>query len=690
MRTLITFALVTLLWSASKANGVAVVDAGSGVYLQLTASFVNVTVENQIAITKTTQVFKNQFSTAKYIRYAFPMPASASAVKLRRQSNGIWYEANLGASAQDTILPGGGGGTGTNQILKNYLGNFPLYFTVLEPVEPNSTVTIELTYVELLPYKNGVVTCNYPAAYTSIQPGTLGTQQFSFQLSSGRKIEQLSFVSHPGTPVTLSDYEGSLTKTIVSSPANANFKVEYRLSAGDLGLFDFSVFLSDTLGCDNYGNGFCAFVVEPNPNPNADIIPKVFTLIIDKSGSMSGDKMQQAKDAASFIVDNLNIGDKFNIVAFDDAISTFKNDHVDYNASTRQAALNYISALSAGGATNISGAFSTAIPQFINDPGDTYNIIIFFTDGVPTAGNTSTTGILNGISNLVTYLEKELSIFTFGVGEDVNKPLLTTIALENNGVAQFLDNNELASSISDFYQTVRNPVLLNTDVAFEPNVIYETYPIDLPNLYKGSQMIVVGRYNEPGPVNALFSGTAFGAPVSYQYPIQLTSKDSLKYRFLPKIWAKQKAAHLLQLYYASTSLSEKESLEAEIKNLSTCYGVVTDLTSFVDNTGGGTISTLEIPNQEENVSPVRINTISPNPVSDQAKLYFSLTEDFYGEVRIELRDMLGKLAGSWGFPVNGAGDYVFDLLADKSMVRGIYRISIHTPGGTTGAMLMIR
>jgi hypothetical protein len=76
---------------------------------------------------------------------------------------------------------------------------------VLEPVEPNSTVTIELTYVELLPYKNGVVTCNYPATYTSIQPGALSTQEFNFQLSSGRKIEQLSFVLHPGTPVTLSD-----------------------------------------------------------------------------------------------------------------------------------------------------------------------------------------------------------------------------------------------------------------------------------------------------------------------------------------------------------------------------------------------------------------------------------------------------------------------------------------------------
>jgi hypothetical protein len=104
--------------------------------------------------------------------------------------------------------------------------------------------------------------------------------------------------------------------------ADSDFKVEYELSPEDLGLFDFSVFLSDTLGCDNYGNGFCAFVVEPNPNPNADVIPKVFTLIIDKSGSMLGSKIQQAKDAATFIVDNLNVGDKFNIIAFSPANAT--------------------------------------------------------------------------------------------------------------------------------------------------------------------------------------------------------------------------------------------------------------------------------------------------------------------------------------------------------------------------------
>jgi Ca-activated chloride channel family protein len=690
MRTLVTLALIALSWSVSIANGVAIVEAGNGVYLQLTESFVSVTVENQIAITKTTQVFKNQFSTARRIRYAFPMPASASAVKLRRQSNGLWYEANLGASAQDTILTGGGGATGINVDLKNYLGATPLYFTVLEPVEPNATITIELTYVEFLPYENGVVSYSYPANYESLEPAQLELQHFDFQLSSGRKIKQISFVSHPAAPVTQSDHAASLAIDMQYAQADSDFKVEYELSPEDLGLFDFSVFLSDTLGCDNYGNGFCAFVVEPNPNPNADVIPKVFTLIIDKSGSMLGSKIQQAKDAATFIVDNLNVGDKFNIIAFSSGVSAFKPDHVDYNVSNQQAALNYITSLSATGTTNISGAFSTAIQQFNNDLDETYNIIIFFTDGLPTAGVTSTDGILNTINNLVIPLEKELSIFTFGVGDDVNKPLLTTIALQNNGAAQFLDNNELASSVSEFYETVRNPVLLHTDVTFDPNVIYETYPVQLPNLYKGSQMIIVGRYNEPGTVNAHFSGTAFGSPVSYQYPIQLSDKDSLKYRFLPKIWAKQKASHLLQQYHATSNAGIKEILEEEIRHLSTCYGVVTDLTSFVDNTNGGTISVLEIPDQEEQYSSVRINAVSPNPAYGHTSIYFSLTEAYHGEITIELRDMMGKLVGSWKYPVSGTGDYTFDLDIDKGITAGVYRINVSTPGSTTGSILIVR
>ncbi len=145
--------------------------------------------------------------------------------------------------------------------------------------------------------------------------------------------------------------------------------------------------------CDTLGRGFFAFIVEPDPNDSV-IIHKVFTLIIDRSGSMSGSKIQQARDAAAYVVNNLNTGDKFNIIVFDDQVSSLFPDHVDVTVANQNIALNYINTIVAGGSTNISGAFDMAIPQFSNSDPNVANVIIFMTDGVPTVGITDANGIL--------------------------------------------------------------------------------------------------------------------------------------------------------------------------------------------------------------------------------------------------------------------------------------------------------
>ena len=689
MKKYLLHALVLLLSFKAAAHGVAIVNASQDIYLQLVSASVQVQVQNQVAITTTSQVFRNNLSSPQTFKYGFPMPSGGTAVGLRWQIGGVWHEADFNAAAQDTTLPGGGGGGNMNLVLAQYLGAFPLYFTIENALPKDSSITIELSYVELLPYKNGTVSYRYPGNYELIQADPLIQQHFDFQLSSGRIIESVDFISHPNVVPVVNDHEASIVHDLWEQVSNTDFLVDYVLSADDLGLFSFSVFLSDTLDCDDYGNGFCAFVVEPNPNPNADIIPKVFTLIIDRSGSMYGEKMIQAREAATFIVNNLNPGDLFNVIDFDNQATSFKPDHVPYTVANRNAALSFIAALTADGSTNISGAFTTAIPQFANDNGDTYNIVIFFTDGVPTAGITNPAAILTHINNLIVPLEKDLSIFTFGVGSDVNKPLLTQIANQNNGIAQFLDNNELASSISEFYQTIRNPVMLNTSMSFDPDLVYETYPLPLPNLYKGSQMLVVGRYNTPGLVNVNFNGSAFSAPVNYNYPMILTDKDSVLMRFLPKIWAKQKAAYLLQLYYAATDPAEAEALKAQIQHLSICYGVITSLTSFVDNSGGN-VGILETPAHRGVGKALQILRVTPNPATTHAQIEIELLEDIFGEVQIEVQDVLGRKVAAFPLQVNGAGLYKFTWDIAANLGRGAFWIKVLSEKGGDASLIWVR
>ena len=152
---------IPLLYS----NGVGIVDASNQLYLKLISSNVNVSVDNQVAVIKTTQVFRNDFDSDRIFKYAFPLPEEASAIGMRWFSNGEWHSAVIAATAQDTTLPGGGT---IHPNLTAYLGDTPLYFNFDNPLPKDSLITIELTYVELLKYKFGDVSFFYNNKYLLI------------------------------------------------------------------------------------------------------------------------------------------------------------------------------------------------------------------------------------------------------------------------------------------------------------------------------------------------------------------------------------------------------------------------------------------------------------------------------------------------------------------------------------------
>ncbi|MBK6773501.1 MAG: VWA domain-containing protein [Ignavibacteria bacterium] len=178
-------------------------------------------------------------------------------------------------------------------------------------------------------------------------------------------------------------------------------------------------------------------------------------MILDRSGSMSGTKIVQAKNAAAYIVNNLNPGDKFNIVDFETNVYSFRNRHVPYSVQTRDSALTYIQNISASGSTNISGAYSTAVPHFNAANDSTANIIIFLTDGLPTVGITQTTQLLAHVRNLILTTETKIFLYSFGIGTDVDQQLLTLMSSQNNGFAEFLLNDQVEERITNFYRRIK-------------------------------------------------------------------------------------------------------------------------------------------------------------------------------------------------------------------------------------------
>lgn len=674
-KTILAITVLLLLYSNSYSNGVGVVNASTGIYLKLTATDIQVSVEMQVSITRTTQYFHNNLGADKTVAYAFPLPDGASATELRWKLNGVWHIAPISPSPQDTSLPGGT----MNQNLRNYLGAKPLFFSIPDTVVRDSLLVVELTFVQLLKYDFGDVFYNYPNDYRLIQNQTIESQEFEFTLSSQRTIDSIRLVS--SNPLISINNNGNLA-TIISNQYTAipsvNYKVKYSLNLNQLGLFSYSTRIPDNLLPDSLG-GFFLFIAEPNPGTTADIIKKVFTLVLDRSGSMSGTKIVQAKNAATYIVNNLNPQDKFNIVDFETNVYSFRNRHVAYSMQTRDSALAYIQNIQTGNLTNISGAFSTAVPHFNTANDSTANIIVFLTDGLPTVGITERTALLNHVRTLIQSTETNIFLFSFGIGTDVDQQLLTLMSSQNNGFAEFLLNDEIESRITNFYRRIKNPVLLSPSVTFSSPDINNVFPNPLPNLYIGQQMIVSGRYTVAGMLNVTLSGRAFNQPVTYNYNFTRIDTPDVRYQFLTKIWAKQKIENLLVVYYSLNPNSpEAIALRQQIIALSVAYGVISPFTSFGPPTNS--------PSQEELVGqdlnfPGDFKLLGnyPNPFNPTTTIKFIVKNDLSGVAVIRIYNILGVEIDRLTIDLNGSGIYSVLWNADR-FSSGAYFYSVDLGG----------
>ncbi len=653
------------------ANGIGIIDGTEGVYLTLVETNIDVSVNNQIATIVSRLTFHNPHGSSR-VKYGIPIAESANPIALRWRVDGQWHYAEVGAQEQDNTLPGTGGNDTADPAIAAFLGDYVVFFSPESELEQDSLITIELTYVELLSYAFGKVSFSMRNDLGALQTTPLEAQSFRFSLESSRVINQLLLLDLAAT-YDVQPQAASVEFLATNSLANFNYSVEYELASDGLGVIGLSTSIPDTLfQCDEYGNGYLTVIIEPESNVNTEVVEKNFVFVIDRSGSMSGGKMTQARDAASFIVNNLNVGDNFNIVDFSSDIRSLFSTLQPVNMTNQDQALQYIDGLSANGSTNISGSLSYAINLFQAVDPNKANIILFFTDGQATTGTTSTTGILDIVRNAVNTTETGIFLFTFGIGSGANQQLLTRLALENNGLANFVEPLNLEEEITRFFLTINNPVLLNTTITFDPPLVQAIYPQRIPNLYKGQQLILSGRYDVPGEVNMHLAGQAFNLPVEYDFTIQLADINDPNRSVLPKIWAKQKIDDLGIAFNLAESSALQALIEAEIDSTSLCYGVVsTEFTSFEDN-GGGPVETDDVVVAPVSFQVSAMPTLFRHQLTVRIQRPASLPAD---AVLLELYDMSGRKIVTTQTQLHGAlWEYVWTDLSRLPV--GMYLLKV--------------
>jgi len=301
-------------------------------------------------------------------------------------------------------------------------------------------------------------------------------------------------------------------------------------------------------------------------------IPKDFLFILDTSGSMEGEKIQQAKDALRYILRNLNSDDRFGIIAFSTDIKKFKDNLAPQSDSKK--ALEFVDTLAAAGGTFIDGALKDGLSFAVGSKERPY-YIVFLTDGLPTVGEQNIDNIL---TNVTKANERDARIFSFGVGDDVNIPFIDRLARENGGVASNVaPGQDLEIPVSTLYEKIKSPVLTDIEVSVSGINAYDIYPKDLPDLFKGSQLIVTGRFTGSGNAKITLSGKLAGSDKkTFTYQEDFNAKD--ENTFIPPLWANRKVGYLLnqiRLY------GENQEMIDQVVKLAKRYGIITPYTSYL-------------------------------------------------------------------------------------------------------------
>ncbi len=561
------------------ADGIIIPDECGGVecteilpmeQLSIKYHHVTVTIDDQVAVTHVDQVFFNPNDWVIEGTYIFPLPLDATVSDFI-----LWID---GEPVQGQVLEAEQARQTYEQIvaqmrdpaLLEYIGRGAIQARVF-PIAPGEERRIELEYTQVLTATDGLVQYTYPLNTEKFSVTPLESVSVSVSINTSQPIRAIYSPSHeiavsqPDSTNAVASFEAS------NVTPDTDFNLLY--SIGENEAFHLFTYRNPTDSTDP--DGFFLLLLAPEPEIGDAIIAKDVLLVLDQSGSMDGEKFRQAQEAAIYIVQNLNEGDRFNVVSFNTMVNAFTSEL--QGTGSAHDAVTWIQGLGAAGSTDINRALLEAAGM-AGEERPTY--IIFLTDGLPTEGVIESNSILANFADSAT---DNIRLFVFGVGYDVDTFLLDSLAQEHHGLSKYVtEGMQLDEILSDFYAGISTPVLTNLELDFNDLQTYDIYPQPLPDLFAGGQIVIVGRYIHGGSIDVTLSGEINGERQQFHFPDQRFTADSRDeegaMNQIPRLWATRKIGYLLneiRLQGASQELID------QVVNISVRYGIVTPYTSYL-------------------------------------------------------------------------------------------------------------
>ena len=439
---------------------------------------VTISMEDQVAVTRVEQTFRNHTDRQLEATYVFPVPKGASVNKFTMWVNGKEVSGEMLEAAKARQIYTDIVRRTQDPGLLEYMGNNLLRMKVF-PILPRSDQKVALSFTAVATRDADLVEYIYPLKTDGKATSTL--QEFSIQatIKSQHPIQNIYSPTHAISVTRPSDREALVKFDRNQALLDKDFQLFYATGDKDIG------FTTLTHRPISKEKGFFFLMISPRIElPKDQVIPRDMVMVLDTSGSMRGPKMDQARRALKYCLDNLNPNDRFGVLNFATTVNRYRDSLADAGKEQVEQAKKWVDMLESTGGTAINDALAAALEFRGSDSSRTFTIV-FFTDGQPTIGETNVDRITK---NVMTRNTANTRIFTFGVGDDVNATFLDQLAEQTRAVSTYVRPAEdIEAKVSSLYTKISHPVLANLKLSAGNDVhLEETYPPQLPDLFQAA------------------------------------------------------------------------------------------------------------------------------------------------------------------------------------------------------------
>ncbi len=322
---------------------------------------VDAKVRDQVAEVRLSQTFHNPCSFQLEAEFLFPMPEDGAVQDLVLMVDGKELPGRLLKKDEARRIYEEIVRRKRDPALLEYMGR-GLFRTSVFPIPPGADRKVTLRYTQICRRDGDVVEFSHPFSADKYTAKPVERLVLSVDLESREPIKSVYSPSHDAEIHRSGDHRASIRVEQRHVVPTGDFRLLYTLAEGTLGATVLSYRPSS--GEDGY---FLLLASPKVEKTEAKPQPKTVVFVLDRSGSMSGKKIEQAREALKFVLNNLRDDDLFNIIVYDDRVESFRPELQRYDSRSRQDAIRYVENIRPGGSTNINDALEEALGMLHED-----------------------------------------------------------------------------------------------------------------------------------------------------------------------------------------------------------------------------------------------------------------------------------------------------------------------------------